>query len=73
MLQNLLNLLVDMYIERLWTDAQYCGYGATIDEEITAYMQEGGDYRLIRRLEDLAYQKAWTWHKAKGRWCNHLL
>ena len=57
MLQEILN-------EMVWTlrdrqgDVAYSGWGTTVDRLVMDYYDMGGEWQMIRQLEDLAYYLA---------------
>lgn len=61
MLNDILNLMVDMYYHRQHSTT-YCGFGTVIDREIDAYLDNGGSFPLLRRVQDLAYFRAVELH-----------
>lgn len=58
MLNDLLVELTAMHIDRAFSATVYCGYGTTVDRMIDEYLDAGGNYRIIRRLDNMAYDKA---------------
>lgn len=64
MLQELMNLLIEMYMERAYSNTIYCGYGTTIDSHLE-YMNDSGSlytFRTLARMDALAYKKARDLH-----------
>jgi hypothetical protein len=58
MLNDLLIELTAMYIQRSYSATVYCGYGTTIDRMVEEYLDQGGNYRMIWTLNDMAYNRA---------------
>jgi hypothetical protein len=61
MLNDILNLMVDMYYHRQ-ASTTYCGFGTVIDREIDAYLDNGGTLSLLRRVDELAHFRAVELH-----------
>lgn len=44
-------------IERSYSTTIYCGWGTYIDSLVDDYINQGGDYRLVQKVLNLAYYK----------------
>ena len=54
MLNDILNLMVDMYYHRQ--------HNAIIDREIETYLDNGGSFPLLRKVDELAHFRAVELH-----------
>lgn len=58
MLNELFIELTAMYTHRVFALTIYSDYGHVVDSLIREYLDAGGEYRIVRKLENLAYNKA---------------
>jgi hypothetical protein len=62
MLNDILNAMVDMYYHRQASTTTYCGFGTVIDREIETYLDNGGSFPLLRKVDELAHFRAVELH-----------
>jgi hypothetical protein len=57
MLNEIYKLAVDAMIERQNSSTAYCGWGSMLDDLVAEYVDNGGNYNLVRKVLNLAYYK----------------
>jgi hypothetical protein len=58
MLNQLLIELTDMYCDRIGSGTVYSGYGTTLYRLVCEYLDEGGSYTMIHKIDNMAYARA---------------
>ncbi len=57
LLLTIYQMAIDAMIERSHSSTVYCGWGSMIDNLVDDYINQGGDYRLVQKVLNLAYYK----------------
>ena len=56
-IQEIFNSAIDAMAERQFSSTVYCGWGTTIDQMVDEFCDQGGSWRLVRKVLNLAYYR----------------